>query len=129
MNQNLQDQTPNQKKRVIPLGVHIQDDDLGPGGLDEGPERVFAHLRHLSDGRPSDLQARPHRHDPVRLTPTILPFGNHSSQSPRLIRGSEEGSNEATGACRRRRRRRRPERRRRERDLERHWRQQESGGV
>lgn len=31
----------------VPLGVHVEDDDLGPCRLDNWPEGILVHLRHL----------------------------------------------------------------------------------
>ena len=46
----------------IPLGVHIEDDGLVVGGLNEGPEGVLVDLGNLShfDCGSHSVQARPH---------------------------------------------------------------------
>lgn len=53
-----------------PFGVHVEDDDLVAGGLDDGPEGVLVDLRDLpGDGLSSHRgrrrldPARPHRRD------------------------------------------------------------------
>ena len=58
----------------IPLGVHIEDDGLVVGGLNEGPEGVLVDLGNLShfDCGSHNVQARPHsrHHSSAAAAPT-----------------------------------------------------------
>lgn len=74
-----------------PFGVHVEDDDLVAGGLDDGPEGVLVDLRDLpGDGLTSQTHrarldpAGPHRRDSPRLG------GRRQQQAPLLGRGRRQ---------------------------------------